>query len=227
MTSLSESGKPSKQTAYERWEVPNISAPDMDGAIQKTRQQKETELVTAAKIEEIQKQAWDEGFAQGHQEGIEKGLEDARVVIEQKLSQLDSILNLLAHPLEELDDVVIEQTAELAMAVARQLVRRELRTDPGQIIAVVREAINELPVSARKVRVMLHPDDASLVREAFSRPEEDEEAALNWRIVEEPLLQVGDCKVVAENSSIDATVEKRLNRVIAQVLGGERADDKT
>ncbi len=223
---MSESGKPSGQTAYERWEVPSISQASAEDAGQQSPRQKEAELVTAAKIEEIQKQAWDEGFTQGHRDGIEKGLEDARVVIEQKLSQLDNILNLLAQPLEELDDVVIEQTAELAMAVARQLVRRELRTDPGQIIAVVREAINELPVSARKVKVMLHPDDAALVREAFSRPEDDEDAALNWRLVEEPLLQVGDCKVVAENSSIDATVEKRLNRVIAQVLGGERADDK-
>ena len=45
----------------------------------------------------------------------------------------------------------------LAMALARQIVRRELKTDPTQIIGIIREAIAALPVAAREVRVHLHP----------------------------------------------------------------------
>ena len=52
------------------------------------------------------------------------------------------------------------------MALARQIVRRELKTDPTQIIGIIREAIAALPVAARDVRVHLHPEDAAVVRAA-------------------------------------------------------------
>ncbi len=48
------------------------------------------------------------------------------------------------------------------------LLRRELRTDPAQIIGMVRDTVALMPAATRGVRVLLHPDDAALVRE---RPE--------------------------------------------------------
>ncbi len=213
MTSLSK--QPDELSAYERWELPNIAADERPENLKP---------VTAEAIEEIQQLARNEGYEQGHQEGFEKGLLDGRAEVEQRIQHLDTILQDLTEPLAELDEEVIDQTAELAMAVARQLVRRELRTEPEQVIGVVREALSALPVGSRQVKVYLHPADAELVRNAFSVQDDDE--AMNWHIVEEPLLTRGGCKVTALNSSIDATVEQRLNRVITSVLGGQRAGDQ-
>ena len=205
-------------SAYERWEAPNLAS---NHSVESTSDQP----ATAAEIESIQKQAYDEGFAQGHQDGIEKGFNDARSVIEARLAQLDSILSYLAAPLDELDESVVQQTAELAMIVAQHLIQREMKQDPGQIIGVVREALKALPVSARSVKIYLHPDDAALVKDAFS-VSEDEENNLSWKILEDPLLSQGGCKITSENSSIDATVQKRIKRIIAAVLGGDRSDDE-
>jgi len=44
--------------------------------------------------------------------------------------------------------------------MVRQLIRREVKLDPGQIVGVVREALGILPISARNIRVVLHPEDA-------------------------------------------------------------------
>jgi len=200
-------------SAYERWELPNIEA---DGGLESIQP------VTARAIEELQRQARQEGYEAGHQEGFEKGFLDGQAEIEQRIRNLDMILQELTEPLAELDAQVIEQMAGLAMAVARQLVRRELQSVPEQVVGVVREALSALPVSSRQVKVYLHPADAELVRNAF-RVEDDE--AMNWQIVEEPLLSRGGCKVSAVNSSIDASLEQRLNRIISHVLGGQRAGD--
>lgn len=213
--------KAEELSAYERWEAPNLATNEKSDFT-------ESETVkpaTAAEIESIQKQAYEEGFSRGHQDGIEKGFNDARTVIEARLAQLDSILSFLAAPLEELDEHVVQQTAELAMIVAQHLVQREMKQDPGQIIGVVREALKALPVSAREVKIYLHPDDNMLVKDAFS-VNDNEENNLSWKIIEDPLLSVGGCKITSENSSIDATVEKRIKRIIAAVLGGERIDDE-
>lgn len=202
-----------QQTAYERWELPHVH----DEVASRSP-------ATASQLEAIQQQAYDEGFAQGKQEGLDKGMVEGREAVERKASQLDILLCALNEPFDDLDEEVIEQTARLAIAVAQQLVRRELKTEPGQVIAVVREAVNALPVSARNIRVQLHPEDAQLVREALSLSEADSDNRL-WHVVEEPLITRGGCRVVAENSTIDATVEKQISRITTDLLGGERASD--
>jgi flagellar assembly protein FliH len=45
------------------------------------------------------------------------------------------------------------------------------------------------------------------------------------QIVADPLQTRGGCRVLTDTSQIDASVEARLNAVIAHVLGGERSSD--
>jgi len=169
-------------------------------------------------MEEGKKSGYDEGKAEGYQHGLAEGQE----VINEKSTQLAAILSTLATPLNNLDNEVEEELVVLAMTVARHLLRRELRTDPSHVIAAVREAVELLPMSTQNIRVVLHPEDAVIVREALSVSDEDEQ---RWKITEDPILTRGGCTVETENSRIDASVETRLNAVISQVLGGERGHD--
>ena len=191
-------------SAYQRWEVPAV-----EGALGKN-----PNVLTAKQIEQIQKQAYEEGFAQGHQEGRTQMLAQAE--------RFAKLVGLLNEPLADLDQQVEHELIQLAIVIARTLVRRELRTDPGTIVAVAREAVSSLPVSARHVSVHLHPEDAALVHSALSLPEGDRA----WRIVEDPVLTRGDCRVHTEHSQIDASVEARLTSIVTAILGGERRDDR-
>lgn len=199
---------PDQPENYERWELPDVD----DETATYSR------LMTASQIEKIQKQAYDEGFEQGRAQGYKAGEAQLR----QELNQLRSILNLLSQPLADLDEQVVQQLVGLSTVIAGQVIRRELRTDPGQVIGVVRECIKSLPIAARKVYIYLHPDDAELVRAAFSL---DDGMEHSWKIIDDPVLTRGGCRVEAEHSKIDASVEQQLNRVIANLLGGERGND--
>jgi flagellar assembly protein FliH len=119
----------------------------------------------------------------------------------------------------ELDDQVQRQLSLLAGAIARQVIRREIKLNPADIVGVIRDTIALLPVTARDVRVYLHPDDARLVRSRLA--EVSSERA--WSIVEDAVLPCGGCRVTSESSSIDAQVEQRLGAAIAAVLGDERS----
>jgi flagellar assembly protein FliH len=138
--------------------------------------------------------------------------------LERRVQRLGTILEFMAHPLRELDAEVERQLVLLAGAIARQVVRREIRLEPGQIVAVIRETVALLPATTRDVRVHLHPDDAALVRERLREPGAD--AA--WTIAEDPVLSRGGCRVTSENSTIDARIEQRLGAAIAAVLGDDR-----
>jgi len=188
--------------AAERWDVPPIDGEQGAG------------YMTAARLEALQREAWDEAYARGREEGIEAG----RAEVAARAERLDGLLRALTRPFDELDETVEQQLVELAMAVVKQLFRREIRVEPRHVIGVVREAIKVLPVASRNVQVHLHPDDAALVRETLA-PAEGDPA---WAIVEDPLSSRGGCTVTTDDSRVDATVEARLHAVISAVLGDER-----
>ena len=175
---------------------------------------------TASQLESVQKEAYTEGFAQGRREGLATGTAEG---VAKGGALVEELLTRLARPLEELDQRVEESLVNLAMSVARHLVRRELKTDPGQVIAVVREAVSALPVASQTVQLHLHPDDAALVRETLAV----HEGETPWHVIEDPVLARGGCRVVTEISQVDATVENRVAAAIAKVLGEEREGEGT
>ncbi len=198
------------KSEVQRWELPDVNPHDNSSGYSR--------LLTAAQIEKIQKQAYDEGFKQGHKDGYRAG----EVTLRTDLQKLRSIMSVLEKPLEDLDQELVQQLLELTTIIAGQVIRRELRADPGQVIAVVRACLKDLPLAVRKVAIHVHPDDATLIRGAFSI---DAHMDQNWQIVEDPVMTRGGCRIEAENSKIDASVEQQLNRVIANLMGGERERD--
>lgn len=165
------------------------------------------------------KKGQQEGHAEGHQHGYAEGLTAGHEEVLVRMQSLDEIMTYLHHPLERLDAAVEEELAWLATEIARQLVRRELHTAPGEVVAVVREAVRLLPVATTNPEVHLHPEDARLIREVLALGEGNEPT---WHIVEDQSISRGGCVVSTDLSRIDATVEKRLGAVIATVLGDER-----
>ncbi|MBF0471542.1 MAG: hypothetical protein HQL48_09210, partial [Gammaproteobacteria bacterium] len=81
---------------------------------------------TAEEIEQLQQQAWQEGFDQGKEEGTAAGAEEVRG----QIAQIEEIVRALEQPLATIDDEVGEYVIALAVAVARQVIRRELHSDP-------------------------------------------------------------------------------------------------
>jgi flagellar assembly protein FliH len=129
----------------------------------------------------------------------------------------------LSMPLLDLDKQVVDELVEVSMAVVRQMVRRELKISPGEVVAVVKEALSVLPVTAGDVQLVLHPEDAALVRTALLGSDTESP----WQIIEDPVLSRGGCRVLTNTSRIDATVENRINAAIAAVMGGERQVDQS
>jgi len=171
-------------------------------------------MATVGGLADLQAEAYKEAFAHGLAEGRDAGQKEARAQVE----RLAGMFFDLAKPFEVLDEEVERELLTLAMALARQIVRRELKTDPTQIIGIIREAIAALPVAAREVRVHLHPEDAAVVRQHLA-PTESERA---WAIVEDPVMARGGCQVTTTTSRIDARLESRLGAILSELLGTER-----
>ncbi|HRP86237.1 MAG TPA: flagellar assembly protein FliH [Gammaproteobacteria bacterium] len=174
--------------------------------------------LTAGRLESIEEEARESGRAAGHQEGYAAG----QAEVMRRVEQLEQIIAGLAQPVSHLDAEVEQELLEMVMAIARRLIRRELKTNPGEIIGVVREGIASLPIGERKVTLQLHPEDAALVRDVFGM----NEGGPACRIVEDPSLSRGGARISTDISIIDATLETRISRVFDRLLGGERQADE-
>jgi flagellar assembly protein FliH len=185
------------------------SAPNMDGspALQK--------MPTVGGLADLQAEAHKEAFEQGLQEGREAGRAEVRAQVD----RLAGMFYDLTKPFEVLDAEVERELLTLAMALARQIVRRELKADPTQIIGIIREAIAALPVAAREIRVHLHPEDAAVVKQHLA-PTENERA---WAIIEDPVMARGGCQITSATSRIDARLETRLGGILSELLNERQA----
>jgi len=199
----------SELSATKAWALPQV-----DGPVAGRRR---IESLSA-----LEREAWEQGFTAGRGAGNAAARAEQQQAVDQQrllVARLAEILAILAKPLADLDDTVHQQLGALAGAIARQLVRRELRIQPEQIVAVIRETLALLPASTREIRIHLHPDDATVVRERLAEPN----AERAWALIEDPVIARGGCRITSVNSTIDAQVESRLGAAIAAALGDDRA----
>lgn len=213
-----------RPTVYERWEPPELQ--QAGSHVETPAEPPRSTTFVPSVSGEVHCTAYQGSLAEGREEGQrlgrQEGLAAGKAEVLAEADRFRELMRTLSRPLEQLDENVERSLVMLSMTVARQLVRKELKSEPGQVVAAVREAVTTLPVAARAIQVHLHPDDAELVRVALNL---NSNAAGPWEIVEDPVLTRGGCRVVTEDSHIDATVESRLAATIAEVLGGERQDD--
>jgi flagellar assembly protein FliH len=204
----------SRAEAVQRWAMP-----EMEGPIVGRPRDDRRNGPDAARLQR------EEAEARGYEAGMAKAQAEmqARIAaLDARLQQIDSILQLLGSPLQDLDARVESELTQLALTVGKQLARRELKLDPAQVIAIIRESLGQLPIAAREIRVHLHPEDAATVRERLAAPTNERA----WTIVEDPTLTRGGCIVRSESSQIDARLEARVHAVMMSTLGEERVSER-
>lgn len=178
------------------------------------------EVQTAAVPEEENPdQLRQKAFDQGYKDGYKAGTDQAEEEISSQFQTLSQLLGAISKPLNDLDQQVLEYLAQLAGKIARQLVKRELRTEPETIMALVRDTVAILNSSGEKIRIHLHPDDARVIYNLTQSATEKS----RWEIVEDPLVAHGDCKASSLDSIVTGEIQTRINAIIMQCLGDQRA----
>ena len=206
---------------YSSWAVPEVQGTHVVGGSADNNVS-----ISANLRSKVQQQNQQKEFDRGYQDGMQaaaKKIAEQEQVLRNKMKYLDELVMSLHEPFEELDQEVEKELVTLAIAIAKQIIRREINIDPAQIMAVIRQALECLPVSSRNITIALHPEDSALVQELSTGSEENKQ----WQLVEDPTLMRGGCRLTTATSRIDASIESRLAAIFSQILGGEREQDKS
>lgn len=148
----------------------------------------------------------------GHQEGIERGLAEARVRVERALEAVAAAERAMA---EMHDRYVADAEAaavDLAFQIAEKVIGTTIATDREAVLGVVSGAL--LRTTDRDHLVLeVNPGDFELVRDSAAELAARLGGISRMEVVSERRVEAGGCVVRTEAGEIDARVSAQLERV--------------
>jgi flagellar assembly protein FliH len=159
--------------------------------------------------EEIQRKAYEEGYAAGEKAGRSEGERQAALLVEKAGRLLSELVEFKKNFVETLESQVLD----LSFAIAEKVIATEIETRPEVVVNVVRESLRRLSKSGR-ITIKINP----ALQEIFnkSKPEltdihEDIVFELNSNIpVSGPMVISETEEVVTDIKSLLANISEEM-----------------
>jgi len=190
--------------------------------------QEEAERSLAAATEEAFARGWEEGqkaMAPKLEAEIrakvaaeaDAAIEQSRRQIEEKMLAERDRASLTLHEAaralsvarEKMQESYAADVARVALGVAKEVIMKELATEPAMIEASVRHCLQRSH-GHEIFQVRVHPKDLEIVRQAFGVGENAQ-----LKFVADDTIEPGGCIVDTDLGSVDGQLETRWNRVVS------------
>lgn len=154
-----------------------------------------------------------DAFLKGYQQGERAGLEAAAVRGEEMLVRLSQSVADVQTLRTDLLRRTERQVVELAVAIARKVIHRELSIDPALMLTMARVALDRL-ADTTGATVRLHPHDyaAAVQHGAGILPG-------GVKLVADQGIPRGGCTVQSEAGVIDLTADLQLDEAARVLIG--------
>lgn len=196
-----------EQTAYQRWEMSTFSETDVVGSFSPKKLSTKSAAATgiSSALEGVRKEA----YTKGMQEGFAVGLAKAKEYAATEQTQFLTIMSTFEQALEKADQTLEEEVLGLALEVAKLMLKTKINVDPEVILPVVRDAIHYLPHVKKPAIILVHPEDARILRAQLG----EELSEQDWQVQEDDNVERGGCLVETGENKIDATNATRWKRI--------------
>jgi flagellar assembly protein FliH len=173
-----------------------------------------------AHAEDLEQAAFCRGFSDGEKKGYEQGERDGR---DAALKQLEPLLQSLRQILAELESFrqresrnLEQELVELALAIARKVVGREVTVRPDTVAQLMHDAIGHLE-HAGPLTIRLNPADLERLSDGSLQVLKGLTEPGRVRFEADASLSVGGCFIQSEAGDMDARIEQRL-RVVEEAF---------
>ncbi len=185
----------------------------------------QAQTVTAAAradgFEEGRQQGYNAGKREGYTEGYTAGAEQA---LAEHQAQLAAAFQALSQAAARFDEAcerfkteALADCAELALAVARRVTKRQAQLDP-QVLAANLEQALKMVIGCTRLRIAFHPDDRATITQVLERLRFSNAAAESAHVLEDSSVARGGCRIDTEHGAVDADLDAQLDRLIDQLM---------
>lgn len=165
--------------------------------IREKAQSEAEQLLAAAReeAEQLKATAKEEGLQEGKAEGVAK---------------LSEAVATASTRVEALEAELIPQLQQLALAITRKILGKELETHPDEVVSIVKQALGEKARQRREIVLRVHPDDLDIVRGSRAELLEVLNRCKEIGIREDPEVARFGVVIETDAGTIDAQLETQL-----------------
>ncbi len=142
-----------------------------------------------------------------YDEGYAAGLVAAELPDEQPASDaVKDLTDAVSMQRNQFDEAVELELVQLAAAVAKLILHRELEYDPGMMHELVKDALAQLPITSQAPVVHMNPLDAEVVRSLLTSTD-------TMAITDDPELLRGACQIHSGAMLMEAGIDQLVASV--------------
>jgi flagellar assembly protein FliH len=172
-----------------------------------------TPVAAVPDLAALEHEAFTKGYAQGERAGAEASAARAEAMLHRLAQTLDDLQRLRGDLIRRTEHEVVE----LALAIAKKVLLREVTLDRDLMLAMARVALDRLAdVSTASIR--LHPDDYAGVMLGRGPSAVTTHGV---QIVADGSVRRGGCVVQSEVGSVDIGVAAQLDELTHALVGAE------
>ena len=177
--------------------------------------------VEQAKVDAIRQHGYTLGYENGFAQGrAQATLEGQRQIAEYIRTEGQAAANRFAklfavaqQQIADAEQTIAEGVLELSCELARQVLRRELSTNPNAVHSVIRESLALLLTDGKTALVRMNPLDIEVLSDVLRTEFEH----LSLTLVPDSSLERGSCLAEAAGTVVDGTMERRWQRTVASL----------
>jgi flagellar assembly protein FliH len=158
----------------------------------------------AAKLADLEKEAYQKGFEQGQRDGL--AIEEKQMA--DKARRLETLLTGLSCLKARIVAETEKELLELAIGIAKCILHAEVKIDP-QVIERTLRAASTLVVDRSRMRILINPADMEAVKDLLPEFAVTTKGA-KLEIAEDPTIERGGCILETGFGRINATIESQL-----------------
>lgn len=180
--------------------------------IEKQSEESRIELKVLERIALIQKQAYEEGYRLGQDEGYSAALEKKTNEINRGILDLDAVLQAMK---SIKPDLVLNNEAHmvtLIYQIAEKLAYDHIEQKPEVVLEVIRRAVNTAQAE-EEVTVLVAPEQLEFL-ETYKNSDNDKYEFLeNITLQPSDQIRAGGCVIETNYGAIDARIEERFKKI--------------
>lgn len=175
-----------------------------DANAEKERIQSESESIKDA--------AYKEGYAKGYDEGFEKSFADGNNDLTKLNEKLKKILAETINKRNEIIDTAEAQLIEVAILIAKRVVKMLTEKDKGIVIRNIQEALRRIK-GRTKITIRVNLDDLEISARHKDEFYQMLDKIEGVTVLEDPNVDVGGCMIETDFGDIDARINTQLNEI--------------
>ncbi|MEW6607995.1 MAG: FliH/SctL family protein [bacterium] len=200
--------------AKEKAEKIITEAKESSNQILNEAHEKSNEILTKtnSEIDQVTQVAKQDGYEQGFKKGKEEGINTGQEVIKKTLSQIHNVLLEAKHKREEIIQTNQEMILDLALMIAKKIIKTELATNKQAILKNLTQTLKKVK-NKEEIKVKINPVH---LQELSSKKEELLSQVFGLEGInfeEDENIEPGGCLIETNFGLIDATIATQLEMI--------------